>query len=135
MKKYFSILLPIATLIIGLIGGWFVSARFYNRWIESYMKTSEYNNLSQRSRVLIDLRAGKTNEAAEILETLMNGDILGLGSFLRDLPAGNRRPEDMRLLTTVRDYRAAHPWKAAGYPDIDKGVGDVFALVSTNQSR
>jgi hypothetical protein len=135
MKKFVTILLPIATLIIGLVAGWFASARFYNRWIESYMKTSEYNNLSQRCRVLVELRAGKTNEAAETLETLMDGDILGFGSFVRDVPADEHRTTDMKLLSTVRDYRAAHPWKSAGYPDIDKGVAEVFDLVSTNQSR
>jgi hypothetical protein len=135
MKKYLIILLSIVTLVIGLVVGWFVSAHFYIRQIESYMKTSAYNSLSERGRVLIDLRAGKTNEAAETLETLMDGDILVFGSFLRDSPADSSRPEEIRLLTTVRDYRAAHPWKSPAYPDIDKGVADVFALVITNQSR
>lgn len=135
MKKYVTIFLPVSTLIIGLVGGWFAAAHSYNRFIEYYMKTSEYNSLSQRCRVLVELRAGKTNEAAETLETLMDDDILGYGSFVRDMPTDEHRAADMKLLATVRDYRAAYPWKAAGYPDIDKGVADVFALISTNQSR
>jgi hypothetical protein len=135
MKKSLTILIPIVTLIIGLAGGWFASAHFYNRWIEAYMKTSDYNSLGQRCRVLTELRAGKTNEAAETLETLMDGDILVFGSHLRDMPPDEHRSADIKLLTAVRDYRASHPWKSAGYPDIDKGVADVFALVSTNQSR
>ncbi len=135
MKKYVTTLLPIAALVIGLVGGWFASAHFKNQWIESYMKTSEYNNPSQRCRVLIELRASKTNEAAETLEILMDGDILGFGSFVRDMPPDQHRAAGMKLLEAVIDYRAAHPWKSAGYPDIDKGVADVFALVSTNQSR
>lgn len=135
MKKSVTILLSVATLIIGLVSGWFASAHFYNRWIESYMKTSEYNNLGQRCRVLVELRTGKTNEAAKTLETLMDGDILAFGSFVRDAPPDEHRAADMKLLATVRDYRTAHPWQAAGYPDIDKGVAGIFALVSTNQSR
>jgi hypothetical protein len=135
MKKYVTILLPIVMLIIGLAGGWFASAHFYNRWIEWYMMTSASNSLGERCRALTELRAGDTNQTAQTLETLMDGDILDFGSFFRDTPADKRRPQDIRLLTAVRDYRAAHPWKAAGYPDIDKGVADVFALVSTNQSR
>lgn len=99
------------------------------------MKTDQYNHLSQRCRVLIQLRASKTNEAAGTLETLMDGDILAFGSFVRDVPPDDHRAADMKLLTRVRDYRAANPWKAAGYPDIDTGVAEVFALVSTNQSR
>src|SRR5882724_10735711 len=130
MKKFVTIMLPIAMLVIGLVGGWFASAHFYNQWIESHMKTDQYNHLSQRCRVLVQLRAGKTNEAAETLETLMDGDILGFGSFVRDVRPDEHRAADMKLLTTVRDYRAAHPWKAAGYPDIDKGVAEVFSLVS-----
>lgn len=135
MKKYVAILLPVVTLIIGLAGGWFASAHFYNRWIGWYMKTDESNHLGQRCRVLIDLRAGRKNEAATTLETLMDGDILGFGAFLRDMPPDEHRAADMKLLTSVRDYRAAHPWHSAGYPDIDKGVAEVFSLVSTNQSR
>jgi hypothetical protein len=134
MKKHVTILLPIATLIIGLAGGWFASAHFYNRWIAWYMKTSEYNNLSQRCRVLTELRAGETNDAVKSLETLMDGDILGLGAFVREMPADESRADDIKLLVAVRDYRAAHPWKA-GIPEVDKGMAEVFSLVSTNQSR
>jgi len=88
-----------------------------------------------RCRALSQLRAGDTNQTAQTLETLMDGDILVFGSLIRDTPADKRKPEDMRLLKAVRDYRAAHPWKAVGYPDVDSGVADTLALVSTNQSR
>jgi hypothetical protein len=135
VKKYVSILLPIAALVIGLVGGWFIAAHFYNGWMASYIKSSVYVDLSGRCRALTALRAGNTNGAAETLETEMTGDILVFGSFLRDTPADKRRPEDIRLLKRVQEYRAAYPRKTADYPDIDKGVADVFALVSTNQSR
>jgi hypothetical protein len=135
MKRSVTILLPIAMLVVGSIGGWFASAHSYNRWIGNYMKTSEYNRLSERCRVLTQLRAGKTSEAAMTLEMLMDGDILGFGSFVREMPPDEHRAADMKLLATVRDYRVAHPWKAADYPDIDKGVAEVFTLVSTNNPR
>jgi hypothetical protein len=135
MKRLVTILLPTATLVIGLIGGWSASAHFHNRWMESHMKTEQYNHLSQRCRVLVQLRAGKTNEAVETLETLMDGDILGFGSFLRAAPFNEQRAADIKLLTTVRDYRAKHPWKSAGYPAIDEAVTEVFSSVSTNHSR
>jgi hypothetical protein len=99
------------------------------------MKSSAYNSLAERYRALSELRSGDTNQTTQTLETLMDGDILSFGSFLRDTSPDKRRPEDLRLITAVRDYRATHPWKAAGYPDVDKGVADVFTLVSTNQSR
>ena len=134
MKKLVIITLPIAMLAIGLIGGWFASGHYYNRWIESYMKTSEYHSLSYKCRVLIRLRAGKTNEAAGLLETLMDGDIIDFGSFVRGAHTDEHRAEDIKLIKTVRDYRAANPWKAEGYPEIDKNVAEVFALVSTNES-
>jgi hypothetical protein len=135
MKKYVTFLLPIATLVIGLVGGWFATAHSYNQWIASYMKTSASVNLDARCRALSQLRAGNTNQAVETLEIEMNGDILTFGSFLRDMPADEHRAADMKLLAAVRDYRAVHPWKTADYPDVDKAVAEVFALVSTNQSR
>jgi hypothetical protein len=135
MKKHLTILLPIVTLMIGLAGGWFASAHFYNRWIEWNMYNQAFSSLSERCRALSQLRAGDTNHTAQTLETLMDGDILVFGSLIRDVPAEKRKPEDVRLLKAVRDYRAAHPWKAAGYPDVDSGVADMLALVSTNQTR
>jgi hypothetical protein len=135
MKKYLTILLPIAMLVIGLAGGWFASAHFYNRWIEWNMHNQAFVALSDRCRVLSQLHAGHTNEAFETLESSLDGDILVFGLLIRDIPADKRKPEDVRLLKAVRDYRAAHPWKAEGYPGIDSGVVDTFALVSTNQTR
>jgi hypothetical protein len=135
MKKYVIILLPVATLLIGLVGGWFASAHIYNYWIETYMRNQAFVALSDRCRVLSQLHAGDTNRAFDTLETSLDGDILVFGSLIRDTPADKRKPEDVRLLKAVRDYRAAHPWKAAGYPDVDSGVADTLALVSTNQTR
>ena len=135
MKKHLTILVPITTLIIGLVGGWFASAHIYNPWIETYIRNQAFVALSGRCRVLTQLHAGDTNQALETLETSLDGDILVFGSLIRDTPVDKRKLEDVRLLKAVRNYRAAHPWKSEGYPDVDSGVADVLALVSTNQTR
>jgi hypothetical protein len=136
MKKYVMISLPVATLIVGLISGWLASVHFYNQWISSYMRTCAYRSLAERFKALSELRAGDTNQTTQTLETLLDGDILGFGALIREIPADKRRLEDVRLIAAVRDYRAAHPWKADTYSDtIDNGVADVFALVGTNQTR
>ena len=64
----------------------------------------------------------------------MDGDLVTFGSLVRDMPPDKHWTAELKLITTVRDYRAEHPWKTA-YPDIDKGVADVFALVSTNHPQ
>lgn len=135
MKKYVIIFLPVATLLIGLVGGWFASAHFYNHFIETYMKSQTFVDLSDECRTLNHLHTGDTNRAIEDLEVSMEGNIVAFGSLIRDIPADKRKPEDVRLLTAVRDDRAAHPWKAEGYPEVDSAVADVLALVSTNQTR
>ena len=135
MKKYLPILIPFLTLIGGLVAGLFISSHFYNKWIENYMTSDTFVALSDRYSVLHALRAGDTNEVVDLLETQMTGDILSFGGMRRDVPADKRRPADIRLLTRVQEYRAAHPWKTTDYPDVDKGVADVFSLVSTNKSR
>ena len=135
MKKYLHIFIPVLTLIIGLVAGWFASAHVYNKWIESYMTSTSFVDLSDRYTVLSTLRAGDTNKASDLLESQMTGDILVFGSMIRDVPTDKRKPSDTRLLTRVRDYRTAHPFVTTDYPDVDKGVSEVFSLLNTNQLR
>jgi hypothetical protein len=135
VKTYLTIWISIVALVIGVAIGWFASARIHREISEKDMQSNAYLALAQRYRALRTLQDGDTNQTVQTLETLMNGDILLFGSILRETPADRRSPEDLRLLTRVRDYRTAHPWKAAGYPMIDQEVADVFALVGTNQSR
>jgi hypothetical protein len=73
MKKYVIILLPVATLLIGLVGGWFASAHIYNYWIETYMRNQAFVAVSDRCRVLSQLHAGDTNRAFDTLETSLDG--------------------------------------------------------------
>jgi hypothetical protein len=135
MKKYLSILLPVAALVIGLVGGWFTAAHLYNNFIGDYMMSDTSVGIGDRYEVLQALRAGDTNKAVDALELQMNGDmrplngdILTFAGIRRDVPIAKLKPSEIRLITHVRDYRIAHPYVSD--PEIDRNVASILSMAN-----
>jgi thiaminase len=124
---------PILFLVIALLVGWAVGSysteHFYDKWIRRYQTHKAFEGVNERLTVLNALRAGDTNGTAELLESQMDGQIMLLAPFLQEMPAGQLQPQNFRLLTQLRDYRAAHPRKS-GQPEIDQIIAVI--LSSTN---
>jgi hypothetical protein len=127
---------PILFLVIALLVGWAVGSysteHFYDKWIRRYQTHKAFEGVNERLTALNALRAGDTNAAAELLESQLDGQIKLLAPILQDLPAGQLEPQNFRLLTQFRDYRAAHPRKS-GRPDIDPIIAVI--LSSTNSQN
>ena len=124
---------PILFLIIALLAGWAIglysTQHFYDKWIRRHQFHSALEGVNDRLTALNALRAGDTNGTAELLEAQLDGQITALGAVLQDMPAGQLQPRDLRLLTQLRDYRAAQPHKTSR-PEIDQILAGV--LSSTN---
>ena len=128
MKRFWSILLAILLLSVGLVGGSVLSSFFYIRYIDTYMRNSSFVGISDRYEVLQALRAGETNKAIDALEEQMGGQILEFAGIRKDTPVAKLRPSDVRLITRVKDYRTIHPYSED--PKLDPVIASILSLTN-----
>jgi hypothetical protein len=120
-------------LLVALLAGWAIglysTQHFYDKWIRRYQAQSAFVGVNDRLTALTALRASDTNGAAEMLEAQLDDQMAVLAPILQGMPTGQLQPRNLRLLTQLRDYRAAHPRKTSR-SDIDHIIATV--LSSTN---
>ena len=128
MKRLRSILLTLLVFVIGLVVGCALSAYFGFKWADTYMTNSSFVGVGDRYVVLQALRAGDTNQAIDALEQQMDGQILQFAAMKLDVPLAKLKPSDVRLITRVRDYRAAHPYRED--LEVDRAVASILSLTN-----
>jgi hypothetical protein len=128
MSKRAAIFLAVSALIIGVLaGGWSV-AFYYNRvtsWVVITKMTSEATISVAELEML---RAGQATNTMELLETTIDGDLVGLSPFLTDRREFNRYPSNIKALQTVKDYRAKFPRKTDS-AEFDANAAKAFDLL------
>ncbi len=129
MKKMRPFLFVVLALLAGWAIGSYTSDHFYNKWIKRYQARNAHDGVSDRLAALKALRAGDTNQVAELLESQLDAQILLLGTVLQDMPAAQRPAADFQILSQLRDYRAAHPRKT-NRPEIDQKVAGTLSLTN-----
>ena len=67
---------------------------------------------STKVAILNRLRAEKTDEAIGILETLLDGDLISLGSIFTSQPERKNDEQTVKAIKMVREYRIKFPRKA-----------------------
>src|ERR1035441_4127282 len=94
MSKRAAIIRAVAALFVGVVaGGWSV-AFYYNRvtsWVVITKMTSEAMMSVAELKML---RTGQTTNTMELLETTIDGDLVGLTPFLNDRREFNRYPSN-----------------------------------------
>jgi hypothetical protein len=129
MSKKVAILLAVVTLLIGgVAGGWAVGV-FYERLTTRLAVSYLTAEASVTTETLKRLRAGNTTNAVELLELRLDGDLMGLGSFLDDPRELKNDPTYIKTLQTVKDYRTQFPRKSPS-PEVDAGADKVFDLLN-----
>lgn len=129
MKRLRSLLAPILAFVIGLIIGGAVTAYVGFRLAHTYLTDSSLGGIGQNYALLQVLRTGDTNKVRDSLEMEMNGDIVQLADERRHVPVSKLKPSVIRVITQVRDYRAAHPY-SMGDPKMDRFVGSILSLTN-----
>jgi hypothetical protein len=84
--------------------------------------------------ILQRLRDGRTNEAFELLEGRLSGDVAGFVASYRELPDSLREKVSVKSVEYARDYRAKFPYKHR-YPQIDQSVAEAFKSFDETKSR
>lgn len=117
--------------ITGLVcGGWLLS-HYYSGWLDSYISNASSAGIADRYAVLKALRAGDTNQAANFLEQQMDGQILLYAGMKSHVSVGAIDRADIRLLKSVRDYRATYP-HIGDAGAVDKTVASILSLTNVN---
>jgi hypothetical protein len=85
--------------------------------------SSQGAHISQTLHVLETLRAGRTNEAIRLLEDDLDGDIIGLATYLRlsdDTKTFTPTPGPRKSLQWAREYRIKFPYKSGNQATDDQ---------------
>jgi len=121
MKKARPYLFALIALLLGWVGGSTYSSRFYDHSIERFQLHAAHSDAAGRLATLQALRTGETNQAAELLESQLDAQVILLGTLLAAQPTAQRPAAEFQLLTQIRDYRHAHPRHSA-QPATDQKV-------------
>ena len=129
MSKRAAIILAVSALVIGVVaGGWSV-AFYYNR-LTSWMVISNVTSDAVTSIAEIKmLRGSQTTNTIQILETRIDGDLIGLTPFLAEKQEFDRYPSNIKALQTVKNYRTKFPRKSDS-PELDAAADKAFDLLN-----
>jgi len=114
-----TVLIPIATGILGLILGGFIATRY---WLQQSANLSALRNQAsaqEHIRALRQVRKDNQKELAEEFEALLDGDIISLGYSLdtsKEHSLGIKH-----TLASANRYRRDFP-HSAPYPEINQAV-------------
>ena len=134
MKTVRPILFVILALLAGWVIGLYTTDHYYEKWIRHYQMKKTMDGIGDRFAALNAVRAGDTNGTVELLESQMDGQIMVLGAMLQDLQVDQLSPWNIRLMTRLRDYRAAYPRKTNSL-EIKQIIMGALSLTNTQNHR
>jgi hypothetical protein len=129
MKKRWTILLALVSLVIGVAGAsWFwlnFNAQFTNY---GFVARTEADIVTKVA-VLERIRAGKVAEATHLLETLLDGDLIGAGALARE---GTKFNANTRHAVELEIKARAASGYVPSNDNVRKAVQDTFRLMPTS---
>jgi len=109
VSKPRAYLLSICALIIGIIGGGWVTSQWYRQHFSVLWADAVATQVEKDHTTLYYFRTGDTNKAVQLVEIDLDGQMAVLDSVLKRIPAGRRDTNDVVILEHAREYRRAFP--------------------------
>ena len=111
-----TITLACASLVVGLaVGaavGWYVTGEYLGRMWTGIVYQSAASEGGLHARVLQELRQGETEKAINIFETLLDVNLMTLGSLEDDISEEAKNEDIYTAISTMREYRERYPREA-----------------------
>lgn len=107
----------------------------FNDLMNASNASQKYADLGMTVAILQRLKNGQTNQAYDLLEVELTGDIITFVSSYRQLPKAVRDQPGLNLLQRAREYRAKYPFEHHHHPDLDKAVADAFKVLDDEQLK
>lgn len=109
VSKTRAYLLVVSTLILGAVGGWYATSRWYRQYIYRFCADSAAAQVEKDHTTLYYFRTGDTNKAVELAEIDLDGQMAVLESLLKEIPRARWDTNDLAILEHARAYRQAFP--------------------------
>jgi hypothetical protein len=106
----------------------------FNRYLNSSLASRQYADLGTALVVLQRLRDGRTDQACNLLEISLNGDIVGFATSYRQLPTSLREQTSLKLLSWAKDYRAKYPFHDQSQI-VNDGVTSAFKILDEQTAK
>jgi hypothetical protein len=116
----------------GAVAGGSVAIYFTAGFFADGFMLGQAVNAQTKVAVLRQLRTNQPQKAIELLETHLDGDIIGLKVDNKYAPSTNDSVK--KAISRARDYRVEYPRKT-GLPEVDAGVRDVLNSHQDGQAR
>jgi len=127
MNKKLAIILIVAAFLIGVIGGGWSVGYFYNHFALRFAYISAAAKTVTDVSVLNQLQANNVTNAVRQLDTELDGSLMSLWFFRKDI-ASSDRDMALKTLRKAKEYRTKFPHKS-GYAEIDQTVSNALSLV------
>jgi len=114
VSKKRAYLLCICTLILGAVGGGLATSRWYQHYLYRFSADSAAVQIGKDHTALYYYRTGDTNQALDLLEIDLDGQVAVLESMLREIPQARWSTNDLVVLERARAYRLAFPTNGMG---------------------
>jgi hypothetical protein len=106
----------------------------FNDCLNASHASQQYADLGVTLGILQRLRDGRTNQAYELLEGQLDGDIILFAESYHELPASLRNQTSLKVLGYAKDYRAKFPFKHR-YQNVDDAVVDAFKILDEKTTK
>jgi hypothetical protein len=132
MKKRWVALIALAFLIVGIAGTSWFWLYFYGQFMNHSYLTKTEADIVTRVAVLEHIRSGRTAEATSLMETLLDGDLIGAAALAG---RGSKfSPNTSRAVALEIKARAI-----SGYVPADENVRgavqDAFRLIAASSAE
>ena len=115
MKKHWTLLIAVISLVIGVVGASWYWLNFNAKFVNHGFVLRTQADIITKVAVLERIRAGKVAEATSLQETLLDGDLISAGALARD---GTKFSENTRHAAELEIKARA----VSGYAPTDENV-------------
>lgn len=134
MSKKLAIVLIVVAFLVGAIGGAVGTNYFWKRFMNTFYSTSLAAQTGMDVSLLKQLRANNVTNAIDLLEIELDGSVVGLGVYLRDIPESRRDPTHLEILSQAKGYRSKFPHQSSS-PLGDQMISNAFSLVNPENKK
>jgi uncharacterized protein YneF (UPF0154 family) len=134
MSKKLAIILIVVAFLVGAIGGGWSIGYFYNRLTTRLVCNTETARAVMDMAALNRIRSNNVTNAIKLLETELDGSMITLGLYLKDIPKSQLDADQLKALRRIKDYRDKFP-HTNEYPELNRIISNALLLADVETNK